>query len=213
MPRPRFRRLSPAKRQRIMEAAAREFAAHGYDNASLNQILQEAAISKGAAYYYFDDKADLFATTVSFYAAELLDVTDFALADMDADNFWSVLATVYEQQILHFDDRPWAFGAIKAAWRVPQAAFEAQPTLQELVSEIHSRLHAILQRGQELGAIRTDLPLDLLAGLFIAIDDASDRWLLANWQALQREELQKTVRGVLQGLARFMAPSLPEEGA
>lgn len=209
MPRPRFRRLSSTKRQRIMEAAAREFASHGYDNASLNQILQEAAISKGAAYYYFDDKADLFATTVSFYAAELLDVTDLVLSELDADNFWSALATVYERQILTFDDKPWAFGAVKAAWRIPQEAFEAQPALQQLASEIHNRLHAILQRGQELGAIRTDLPLELLAGLFIAVDDASDRWVLANWQDSTREELQKTVRGVFQGLARFMAP--PEE--
>ena len=39
MPRPRFYKLSAPKRERILEAAAKEFTAHGYDGASLNQIL------------------------------------------------------------------------------------------------------------------------------------------------------------------------------
>ena len=56
MPRPRFEKLSAEKREQILETAAKAFAAHGYDGASLNQILADADISKGAAYYYFDNK-------------------------------------------------------------------------------------------------------------------------------------------------------------
>ena len=56
MPRPRIARLAEDKRTRILEAAAKEFAAAGYENASLNRILEHAGLSKGAAYYYFDDK-------------------------------------------------------------------------------------------------------------------------------------------------------------
>ena len=57
MPRPRFNKLTAEKRESILEAAAKEFATHGFEGASLNQILSNAGISKGAAYYYFDDKA------------------------------------------------------------------------------------------------------------------------------------------------------------
>ncbi len=64
MPRPRFDRLDPDKRRRILAVAAEEFAARGVGNASLNRIIDHAGISKGAAYYYFDDKADLFATVI-----------------------------------------------------------------------------------------------------------------------------------------------------
>lgn len=213
MPRPRFERLTATKRLRILEAAARQFAAHGFEDASLNQILQDASISKGAAYYYFDDKADLFATTVATYAAELLTITEVPLSEMTVDNFWSLLASGYESQVSHFADRPWAFGAIKAAWRAPAGTVEDHPALQKLVDEIHNRLGAILRQGQALGVIRSDLPLDLLTGLFIAIDDASDRWLLANWANMETDSLQETVRRVLQGLARFMAPPPQESEA
>ncbi len=50
MPRPRFYKLPEEKRERILEAAAKEFVAHGFEGASLNQILTAAGISKGAAY-------------------------------------------------------------------------------------------------------------------------------------------------------------------
>jgi AcrR family transcriptional regulator len=39
--------------------------------ASLNRILEQAGISKGSAYYYFDDKADVFLTVVQRYLLEI----------------------------------------------------------------------------------------------------------------------------------------------
>lgn len=207
MPRPRFRRLSQAKRERIMEAAAREFAAHGFYDASLNKILQQAAISKGAAYYYFDDKADLFATTVSHYSENMLDLLAPAPAEMTETSFWATIMDAYEQQMANFADRPWAFGAIKAAARLSAADLASQPVLQKMVVQIEGRLQALLQRGQELGVVRRDLPLDLLLGVFIAVDDTVDGWLLANWHAVPLAQRRATVQGVLAGLARFIAPA------
>ena len=66
MPRPRFENLPLAKRRRILETAALEFATRGFDAASLNRIIRSARISKGAAYYYFDDKADLYTAVVAY---------------------------------------------------------------------------------------------------------------------------------------------------
>ena len=64
MPFARFGKLSPEKRERILEVAAQEFARHGYEDACINRILEQAEMSKGAAYYYFEDKVDLFCTVV-----------------------------------------------------------------------------------------------------------------------------------------------------
>jgi hypothetical protein len=74
------------------------------------------------------------------------------------------------------------------------------------VAQIEERLQDLLQRGQDLGVVRKDLPSDLLLGLFIAVDDTVDGWLLANWQAVSRAQQRATVQAVLAGLARFMAP-------
>lgn len=206
MPRPRFRRLSKEKRERIFEAAAKEFAAHGYHDASMNKILEAADISKGAAYYYFDDKADLFATTVRHYADKVVGDLPPALSDVDAETFWPTLAEFYCRQFAYFHDKPWAFGVVKAAARLSVEERAAIEPLQAYLGELEHSITDLLEKGQELGVIRTDLPNELLVGLFIAVDDAADRWLLARWHSLEQEEVEDIVRRIILGLERLLAP-------
>lgn len=207
MPRPRFQKLSDVRRERIMGAAARAFAAHGFHNASLNQILEEASISKGAAYYYFDDKADLFATTVAFYAGDMLDSTTESLEQVDGNSFWPRIFALYEARLELYGDKPWRLGVLKAAARLSPEEIAADDTLRALLAQIEALLAAIIGKGQETGAIRRDLPQDLLMRLFMAVDDAVDQWLLENWDDNQMPALRETVRRTLRGLARMMAPA------
>ena len=53
------RRDPDATRQRILEAAAAEIHRHGFRNASIDQILSETGLTKGALYHHFPTKADL----------------------------------------------------------------------------------------------------------------------------------------------------------
>ncbi|WP_049962378.1 TetR/AcrR family transcriptional regulator [Oribacterium sp. FC2011] len=55
----RFEKLSKDKRQRILNAAREEFARVPYEEASINQIIKNAGISRGSFYTYFEDKRDL----------------------------------------------------------------------------------------------------------------------------------------------------------
>ncbi|MDE3095657.1 MAG: TetR/AcrR family transcriptional regulator [Chloroflexota bacterium] len=50
----------PEKRQRLIEAAAKQFARSGFDAASMDGIAREAGVAKGTTYLYFRGKRDLF---------------------------------------------------------------------------------------------------------------------------------------------------------
>ena len=65
MPRPRFDKLDPERQEALLDAAMRELAARGPEGASLNKVLADVGLSKGVAYYYFDDREDLFVTVIS----------------------------------------------------------------------------------------------------------------------------------------------------
>lgn len=52
--------LPKEKQEQIFLAAAREFAAKGYDKASTNAIVKEAGIGKGMLFYYFGSKLELY---------------------------------------------------------------------------------------------------------------------------------------------------------
>ena len=43
-----------------MEAALGVFARHGYERATVDEIVREAGYSKGAFYVHFESKEDLF---------------------------------------------------------------------------------------------------------------------------------------------------------
>jgi len=57
MPEPR---RAPASRDRILQAAAVEFAARGYAGAGVDRIARRARINKAMIYYYFDGKLALY---------------------------------------------------------------------------------------------------------------------------------------------------------
>jgi AcrR family transcriptional regulator len=205
MPRPRFDKLSARKRERILEAAAKEFAAHGYDAASLNRILEQAGISKGAAYYYFDDKADLYTTTVLHYSRELMTDLPIDLDRLTADNFWEEFAAVYRHQFTGYAERPWVFGVAKADGTLSVERMMEGP-LAELWEQAQFLLVQLLQRGRELGVVRGDLPQDLLLSLVLSVDVAHDDWLYAHWSELSAEDLEAAAVRISDLLRRLLTP-------
>jgi len=206
MPRPRFEKLTPEKREHILETAAKEFAANGYDGASFNQILAKAGISKGAAYYYFDNKADLYVTSVTHYALELMQNLDLDFGELTAVSFWPTLQNLYEQQFTQFTERPWVFGVVKSDGPIDMEAL-ANTQLGDASQDVEGLLESILRQGMALGVVRTDLPDDLLFSLVVALDEAHDKWLLSHMSTMNQTELQAAAAQMVALLQQLLTPS------
>ncbi len=61
----------PAKRARLLETAAEEFARVGYERASIDTIALRAGVAKGTVYLYFMNKAHLFLGVLDAVQARL----------------------------------------------------------------------------------------------------------------------------------------------
>jgi AcrR family transcriptional regulator len=73
---PAYSRLQTDERRRqLLEAGARVFTEHSYDDASMADVARAAGISKGLLYHYFPSKRDLFVATLEAAAAELREIT------------------------------------------------------------------------------------------------------------------------------------------
>ena len=55
-----FFNLRPEKQERLLTAAAQEFAAQPFHEASINSMIRAAGIPRGSFYMYFRDKEELF---------------------------------------------------------------------------------------------------------------------------------------------------------
>jgi AcrR family transcriptional regulator len=54
-----FRTRRNSRRDRLLEAAARRFLRHGFDNAALRDIAADVGMQAGSIYHHFSSKADL----------------------------------------------------------------------------------------------------------------------------------------------------------
>ena len=62
-------------RTRILDAALREFAAHGLAGARTDRIAQSAGVNKALLYYYFDSKENLYVAALEMISAKIRDRT------------------------------------------------------------------------------------------------------------------------------------------
>ena len=209
MPFSRFSKLEREKRSRLLEVAAQEFAQYGFEDASLNRILDRAQMSKGAAYYYFEDKVDLFFTVVQ-YCNERLNLIDQEVdpATLSAQTFWPTFAELHRQPLLRSFEEPWLFTAVNAARRLPPTAVEREP-LASFARHLMAWMMTIIKRGQELGVIRTDIADELLFGWLRALDEAGDLWLLAHWKDLDRAAIAQVSDQTVGAMQRALAPQSP----
>ena len=75
-----------ATRERILQVAERLMVEHGYKATTLDQVIAEAASSKGAFFHHFSSKSDLASQLIDRYAASdlaHLDAGLAAVADID----------------------------------------------------------------------------------------------------------------------------------
>jgi AcrR family transcriptional regulator len=211
MPFSRFAKMPGERRERLLTIAAQEFAAHGFEAASLNRILEEAQIGKSSAYYYFEDKADLFCTVIRYCLDRLqLAPASEALSSLTAGTFWPSIATMHDQPLLQAQQQPWLFGAVRAAERLTPESLQREPLAQlacYMDDYMMTGLGTMIKRGQELGLIRTDLPNELLMAWFKAIDGASDDWLLAHLAQLDQEAITRISRQTIITIQQALAPS------
>ena len=89
---PHLVRPVPARRDELLDVAQRLFARNGYDATTVNQIIGELGVSKGAFYHYFDSKEDLVEALACRYATAVAANTDELLHDPTMDAFSKLMA-------------------------------------------------------------------------------------------------------------------------
>lgn len=207
MPRPRFQRADPALQQAILDAAVRELGEHGYEGASLNRMLLAAGLSKGAFYYYFDDKADLAAAVLERELARW-NLTDLQLGNSAAE-FWAELERYLLKSLDQLHEAPASRDVITRLGITLMRDPELRDRLGPLMAETQRHLGGVWQRGQELGAVRTDIPIATLIALAQNTKLTLGEAMLPTDRAATDGELEQFTRVYFDMLRRMTEPVNP----
>jgi AcrR family transcriptional regulator len=206
MPLLRFGKLDPEKRRRLLAAAAREFADHGFDGAALHRITDSVGISKAALYYYFHDKSDLYAAAIEEAWKAIQPPSALDLATLDAQTFWPELLRYYLAMLEQAGKEPWLAAAGKLFYRVaPESG--ASVLVAEQLGAVRRVLERLVRRGQELGVVRRDLPQAFIVALVAGVAEAGDRFMVDAWESLGEAEVQDLALRLFEVMRSIAAPA------
>jgi AcrR family transcriptional regulator len=116
MPRGEFDRSArkAATRTKLLQAAARVYSAHGFAGATLDDVAEEAGLTKGAVYGHFGSKDNLLVALMEEYlAAEIAE--QVALFDRD-ETTWKRPLAGSDQWMNELDEAPEAFRLLIEFW-------------------------------------------------------------------------------------------------
>jgi len=98
--------LPEEKQQLIEKVAIREFAAFGYDKASINRIVEQCRIAKGSFYQYFEDKKDLFLYLITRVGEKKLKFMSSVLQNPEQYDFFMLIREMFISGLKFAADNP-----------------------------------------------------------------------------------------------------------
>lgn len=206
MARSRFDNLEQEKQAEILREAGEEFADNGYAQASLNAIIERAGISKGSLYYYFENKEDLFETVMDRAIQHFMDLLGgFSLRELDEENFWEYFEQMALQSVELVREHEWYVRLTRTFYRLRDEAGGEGPT-NRLWNWMKDWVCRVLERGQQLGVVRRDLPTAYLVEVVMAVGEATDRWMLDHIDEMDEEELEEEALRQIDVFRRLCAP-------
>jgi AcrR family transcriptional regulator len=210
MPSPRFRNLDSAKQAVILAAASEEFATCDFEESSYNRVIERAGVSKGAMYYYFDSKEDLYQTVLQHMFERLRQSVAIQESPATAEAYWERAALAYARMLRFFQVDPTAAGLARGLIRARQRGQSSGPTLEHR-ERGRELMAAQIAQGQALGAVRKDLPANLLVGLTLSLTQGIYGWMAEHLRAVPEAELDAVARGLVGIYQRLLGPVQPHE--
>ena len=201
--RTRLRQRPDQQRNTWLDIAEEEFRAFGFEGASLNRILTRAGLSKGQAYYYFADKAELYRAVIERGINELAGLIDARPVQPESvADYWQQTAAlfVHVTAVLKQNDRLADLG--RGIYR--EAA--AQTAVAGLLDALHTEFERLIETGRQIGAIRSDLPLTLLTEMAFAVVREADRWFALSARELSPHDAVALNQRVFSLFSAMLAP-------
>ena len=188
-------------RQHILQAALKSFARCGYAATSVQQIVDDAGVSKPALYYYFADKAQLFQALVDQAHDERYRLMQ-AAADRGrtvAEKLEQIVAAIFEFSLRNRE-------LMRLAFATAFAASGEAPGRMKCLGKGRRNfefIRSLIEAGQSSGELDRRFNVDELAmGIYGQLNSYVMGRLLVPDCPLDRRTAKQIVRLFLEGAAR-----------
>lgn len=168
-------------RQEIIAAARRVFRGHGVARSTLDQIAREAGVTRGAVYWHFQNKQEIFFAMREQVLLPLVDQTDEGLVDENLEDPLAGIETALLRMFTLLEDDAAARETFQIMIFCCEYVGEFAPVLTRnnaSYDNLCAKLERAYRRAAERGRLRAGLEPALLARDTMAfLTGTIDRWL------------------------------------
>jgi AcrR family transcriptional regulator len=190
--------LKGTARQRLLDAALAELREHGYEGTSLQAIARRAGLSKGAIYWSFRDKRDLFLALVEERldapARELIAITEKAPAS-------TATAPVVSEGVARLvREQPELLLVLFEQWALAVREPELRPAYVDRQAMLREALARALRARHETTGVPLTYSAELLASAILALGHGLAMSALVEHESVPDELLGDVLQLLYEGL-------------
>lgn len=167
MPKDTFHNLGDDKKKKIFDAAVQEFSTRRFSEASINQIIKTAGISRGSFYQYFLDKEDLYLYMMTEIGKEKLEIMKHSRTLKPDANFFE--AYVYMIEVIHeWSNAKPVYNRIAMLMELDDSEFMVK--MRARLNEGFIFLRDMIRRDKQRGLIKPDVDADLVVEMIYILN-------------------------------------------
>lgn len=153
-----------ATRRKILDAAVELFAENGYGETGLADVLQRAAVSKGAFYYHFDSKESVAAAIIQDFDQQVTEAVNGTF-DPAAPRLESIISTTFTIQHLMRSDT-----SIRIGHQLTQALQQVSSAGRQIYTGWTGKFADMVVSAIQAGELRGDVdPVDASEAIWAAV--------------------------------------------
>lgn len=184
------------RKEEILDAAEKLFAAKGFDNTSTGDILDAVGIARGTLYYHFKSKEEILDGVIQRMASRLMEN-----AKEIAQNQKLPVLERFTKAIMALNVESKIGYEVMEQVHRPQNALMHQKMQVTLLTGINPIFTELLKEGIEQGICHTQYPESVVEMTMLYANTAFDELNMAGFSPEQRE---KKIAGFIYNVERLM---------
>ena len=182
--------LQSQRKEQILDAALHVLVQNGYEQARMDDVVQSSNLSKGAIYWYYKSKKEMYLDLVNFWVKRYSVILNHIVEEEASPS--RQLKDLFQFFIDQYETDPQPFAALTEFWSMAQKDDEFNTKLQKVYTHFLELIEDIILRGVQSGEFKK---LDIrMTALSIMVNIESINWFtLFDTHGVSVKEYMQTI--------------------
>ena len=188
-------------KKKLYEIAERLFSERNFSEVNIEDITDEAGITKGAFYVHFESKDALIAALIADHTAQADTNYKTFLETLPEDTPASEILLSLTKKIADELAHTFGCGNMKKVYQILLMGTVETEAIKGYGRELYTLFYEVLEKGIRRGEFKSSLPLDELSKHFVmALRGVSYEWCVRYPDFDLREQTTRHIRLLIEGI-------------